>query len=164
MSDQDNYDQQPQPRYKRQLPASELDLNLMLTNTMWGNPELSDVIKSKLQKGVIVEDEDGNKFIKNEDLWGLMSFYSRDLRLANLSTITGELETVRYMLRLANDFLQSGFVEPFLICLSEVAGILETSQSKNGFLRKQHNTFTTEQHTQNQEPPKKSLWGTPKTE
>lgn len=161
MSDQD---EQPQARYRRPLPASELDLNLMLTNTLWGNPELSEVIKSKLQKGTIVEDEDGNKYIKNEDLWGLMSFYSRDLRLANLSTVTGELETVRYMLRLANDYLQSGFVEPFLICLSEVAGILETSQSKNGFLRKQHNTFTTEQKAQNLEPPKKSLWGTPKTE
>jgi hypothetical protein len=60
--------------------------------------------------------------------------------------------------------LHCGFVEPFLICLSEVAGILETSQSKGGFLRKQHNTFTTENKQQNLEPPKKSLWGTPKTE
>lgn len=158
-----DYDDQPR-QYKRPLPNSELDLNLMLTNTLWGNPEISDVIKQKLVRGTIVEDEQGNKYLQKEDLWALMGFYSRDLRLANLSVVTGELEQVRYMLRLANDFLQCGFVEPFLICLSEVAGIMETSQSKGGFLRKQHNTFTTEQKQQNLEPPKKSLWGTPKTE
>lgn len=160
MSDDDN----TQPRYRRPLPQSELDLNLMLTNTLWGNPELSNTIKEKLMRGNVVKDDEGNTFIEKQDLWGLMSFYSRDLRLANLSVFSGELEQVRYMLRLANDYLQCGFVEPFLICLSEVAGILETSQSKGGFLRRQHNTFTTEQRLQNQEPPKKDVWGRAKTE
>lgn len=148
------------PNYKRPLPTSELDLNLMLTNTMWGNPELSETIKQKLMRGKIIQSEDGNAYIEKQELWGLMAFYSRDLRLANLSTFNGEMETVRYHLDLANDFLQCDFVEPFLICLSRVAGILETSQSKGGFLRRQHNTFTTEQKQQNLEPPKKSLWGT----
>lgn len=158
MSDE-QYEQQPRV-YKRNLPQSELDLNFMLTNTLWGNPEISEVIKQKLVKGKIVYDQEGNAYMEKSDLWGLLGFYSRDLRLANLSEFTGELAQVRYMLRLANDFLQCGFVEPFLICLSEVAGILETSQSKNGFLRKQQNTFTTEQRQQMIEPPKKSLWGT----
>lgn len=160
MSEQDQYEQQPRPAYKRPLPQSELDLNLMLTNTLWGNPELSDTIKQQLNKGKIIKDNDGNVYVQKTDLWGLMSFYSRDLRLANLGEYNGELAQVRYMLRLANDFLQCGFVEPFLICLSEVAGILETSQSKGGFLRKQQNTFTTENRQQMIEPPKKSLWGT----
>lgn len=157
-------EQQPVRMYRRSLPQSELDLNLMLTNTLWGNPEVSDIIKQKLSKGRIVQDEQGNAYIEKSDLWGLLGFYSRDLRLANLSTINGELEQVRYMLRLANDFLQCNFVEPFLICLSDVAGIMETSQSKGGFLRKQQNTFTTEQKQQMLEPPKKSLWGTKQQE
>jgi hypothetical protein len=155
--------EQDNKQYRRPLPTSELDLNLMLTNTLWGNPELSETIKQKLNRAELVEDSEGNRFIRKEDLWGLMGFYSRDLRLANLSTINGELEKVRYMLRLANDFLYCNMVEPFLICLSEVAGILETSQSKGGFLRKRQNTFTTE-NLQQQEPPKKSLWGTQKKE
>lgn len=162
MNDQDentNY------RYRRPLPTSELDLNLMLTNTLWGNPEISEIIKQKLNKGRVIQDNEGNTYIDKADLWGLMGFYTRDLRLANLSAFNGELEYCKYHLNLANDFLQCDFVEPFLICLSRVATVLELSQSKGGFLRKRQNTFTTEQNISQGEPPKKSLWGTtPKVE
>ena len=161
MSEQE---QEPQRQYKRPLPQSELDLNLMLTNTMWGNPELSETIKQKLNKGRIIKDEQGNAYVDKQDLWGLLGFYSRDLRLANLSSFNGELEYCKYHLNLANDFLHCDFVEPFLICLSRVATVLELSQSKGGFLRRRQNTFTTEQMQQNLEPPKKNIWGIQKQE
>ena len=50
--------------------------------------------------------------------------------------------------------------EPFINCISTVAGVLETSQSKGGFLRRRQNTFTQE-HFQSEldGPKKKSLFG-----
>ena len=92
-------DENNSPRYRRPLPTIELDLNLMLTNTMWGNPEISEIIKSKLTKGRIITDNQGNSYIDKADLWGLMGFYTRDLRLANLSTFNGELEFCKYHLK-----------------------------------------------------------------
>jgi hypothetical protein len=50
-------------------------------------------------------------------------------------------------------------IEPFLICLSRVATLLEISQSKGGFLRKQMNTLRMENMQGEIEPPKKSLFG-----
>jgi len=60
---------------------------------------------------------------------------------------------------LASDFLLAGFQEPFMICISRVATVTELSQSKNGFLRKNNNTFRTEQMQGDLEPPKKDLFG-----
>ena len=162
-NDQNYQDNVNNNNYKRPLPTSELDLNLMLTNTVWGNPELSPALKSKLLKdGVVMEDEEGNKYISREDLWSTLGFYTRDLRLGNLSTWNNELQVCQYYLNLANDFLKEGFTEPFIICLSRVATILETSQSKGGFLRRRINTFTSESMSMPQEPKKRTLWGTSK--
>jgi hypothetical protein len=144
---------------KRTLPASELDLNLMLTDTMWGNPSISPIIKDKLNKQYIVEDSNGVKYVSKEDMWGLLGFYTRDLRLGNLSNFGGEMHYCEYHLDLANDLLKEGFTEPFLIVLSRVATKLELSQSKGGFLRRRNSSFTTENVNQNIEPAKRTIMG-----
>lgn len=148
-----------QAQSKRTLPTSDLDLNLMLTDTMWGNPNISPVIKDKLNKQYVVTDGNGKTFVSKEDLWGLLGFYTRDLRLGNLSSFGGEIGFCEYHLDLANDFLKEGFVEPFLICLSRVATKLELSQSKGGFLRRRNSSFTTENIQGNMEPPKRNIMG-----
>lgn len=156
----------------RQLPTSELDLNLMLTDSVWGKPEVSKELKKRLEKHILNRDEKGKIiYIKDKDgneipvgttssLWGWLGFFTRDMRLGNLSTtFSNELDVCRYMINLANDFLTVDMIEPFLISISRSANILETSQSKGGFLRKMMNTLIQKQLKQELEPPKKGMFG-----
>jgi len=166
-----NEEQQQQNKNpRRTLPQSELDYNLMVTDSLWGNPMISEELKEKLRtyfvkkddKGEPITDTKGNLIATTETLWGLLGYYTRDMRLANLSFWNGEMEYTRYYLDLAGDFLQAGMIEPFLISLSRVATVLELSQSKNGFLRRRMHTLTTESMSGELEPPKKGLFGTTK--
>jgi len=157
---------------QRSLPTSELDLNLMLTNSVWGRPEVSKELKERLMKdcvardgaGNILKDENGDIALSKGSLWGLLGFYTRDMRLANLSVWDGELKTCRYMIDLANDYLSTDMIEPFMISLSRAVSIMETSQSKSGFLRRQMNTLTQKNINQSMEPPKKGFFGGSKKE
>lgn len=144
---------------QRTLPTSDLDMQMMMTNAVWGRPEVSEELKSVLEKSFSSSDEHGNVVVTKRSLWGLLGFYTRDLRLANLAEWNGELKRCRYMLDLANDYLVLGYYEPFILALSRAVNVLETSQSKNGFLRKQMNTFTQQSTSQNLDPPKKSFFG-----
>lgn len=160
---------------KRTIPRNELEYNLILTDTLWGSAQISEELKDKLKKeygyydykrddkGNLIKDKEGKPiqilYVKEEALWGLLGFYTRDLRLGNLSVWTGELATCTYYLNLANDFLHSKMPEPFLICLSRVATILELSQSKGGFFRRRSNTLTQEHFNAELEPKKNSLFG-----
>jgi len=146
---------------KRVQPQSELDFHLMTTDSVWGKSGVSQDLIEKLNKYFYVKDkESGEQKISKESLWGLLGFYTRDMRLANLSLWNGEVQYCQYYLDLANDFLQAEMIEPFLITLSRVATMLELSQSKGGFLRKQMNTLRTEAFHGDLEPPKKKLFGT----
>ena len=152
----------------RSVPQNELDLNLMTTDSVWGKTEVPKELRARLNKLYVAigKDEEGNETQKvtTESLWGLLGFYTRDMRLANLSTFNGEIEYCQYFTDLAGDFLQTNLVEPFIICLQRVATILELSQSKGGFLRRKMNTFTQENIKKgyDDEPPKKSLFGAKK--
>jgi len=155
---------------RRVLPQSDLDFSLMTTDSVWGKAEVPPELRTKLGRyfmsknkdGTQLKDDEGNPVATFESLWGLLGFYTRDVRLANLSSWNGEVEYCQYFLDLAGDFLQEDQIEPFLICLKRVATILELSQSKGGFLRRRMNTFTQESNTFEKEPPKKSLFGTGK--
>lgn len=152
---------------QRSLPTNELDLNLMLTNSVWGRPEVSNDLKKRLMKfhvnrsdeGAVIFDAKGEPVVDMTNLWGLLGFYTRDMRLANLTEWNYELQTCRYMIDLANDYLSSEMIEPFIIALSRAVNIMETSQSKGGFLRKQMNTLTQKNISQNLEAPKKGFFG-----
>jgi hypothetical protein len=132
----------------------------MLTDTVW--KDLSPALKERLTKHFIVTNADGSHSVTKEDMSSLLGFYTRDLRLGNLSKMGNEVDFCDYMLNLANDFLKEGFIDPFLICLSRVASRLELSQSRGGFLRKRHGTFSTETVTDTREPAKRTLMGTKK--
>jgi len=157
---------QPQQK-KRNVPMSDLDFYLMTTDSVWGkdSAEISDDLRGKLSKfysqvdkdGKPLTDEEGKFKVSKEGLWGLLGFYTRDMRLAYLNQL--ELIYCQYYLDLANDFLQADITKPFLICLSRVATVLELSQSKNGFLRRRMHTFTTEAYNETVEPQKKNLFG-----
>lgn len=146
---------------KRILPYSNLDLAMLTTDSVWGKSEVNIDLREKLSKYFVKVDENGKQIITQESLWGLLGFYTRDMRLANLTANAwnNELEYVEYHLNLANDLLQEGYIESFLVALSRVATKLELSQSKGGFLRRNINTFRQESSHQELEPPKKKLFG-----
>jgi hypothetical protein len=143
----------------RSLPTNDLDLNLMLTNSVWGSTEVNQDLKDKLNKSSTETDKNGKVIVTKSSLWGLLGFFTRDMRLGNLSDFNNELIVCRYHIDLANDLLSVDMNEPFLISLSRSANILETSQSKGGFLRRIMNTLRHENVNENREPPKKGFFG-----
>jgi len=142
----------------RFVPSSDLDLNLMLTDSLWGRDEVKEM-KEKLQKY-----SDDSDVVLKSSLWGMLSFLTRDLRLGNLSVWDGELQFCRYHLLLAGDLLDANMIEPFVICILRSASTLETSQSKGGFLRRNMNTLRQEHVSEQREPPKKGFFGGKKTD
>lgn len=140
----------------RVLPRSEADYNLILTDTLWGGNYIHPALKDRLSKDYATLNKNGELIVKKENLWGILNFYTRDIRLANLDP--AETKYVRYYLDLANDYLVNNFVECFVICISRAANVLETSQSKKGFLRKRQNTLTTESYGDT-EARKKTMFG-----
>jgi len=122
---------------KRFYPQSDIDLQLLLTDSLWGSGELVNLdLVLRKYKAKVVEAEGKKKIVltEQENLWKLLEFFTRDLRLGNLDK--HELFLVRYDLELATDLLSLGCYRSFITCLSRVAGVLETSQSKGGFLRR----------------------------
>lgn len=157
----------PQGEYKRTMPQSELDFHLMTTNAVWGEPQVNVDLQERLRKVFLKRDEKGKplydkdgKLIGNTtSLWGMLGFYTRDMRLANLALWNGEVQYVQYFLDLANDLLQADMLDAFIIALSRSATLLEISQSKGGFLRRQMNTITQQHLSGEMEAPKKKLFG-----
>lgn len=158
-TDPKNQIKQTQQSQRRILPQSELDLALMTTDSVWGKTEVPQELRDKLNVALRARYEDGQEKDIIQSLWGLLGFYTRDMRLANLSPVYGEVKYCQDFLDLAGDFLQENMIRPFIICLSRVATLLELSQSKGGFLRRKMHTFTHEQIAGELEPPKKNLFG-----
>lgn len=142
---------------KRLLPRSDLDFNLMMTDTLWSS--LSPELKTELTEKYQGQDDAGQQITWEEHYTTVLGIFTRDLRLANLSTWDGELVVVRYHLDLATDLIQTKMRPAAAAAIARVAGILETSQSKGGFLRRRQNTFTQEHFQSELEPKKKSLFG-----
>lgn len=153
----DDLSQQLSNQHKRVVPKTELDLQLMFTEPVYGKNEIAPALRSLLNKYYADTNKKGEPIITSKSLWDLLGYFTRDMRLGNLSFM--EIKYCQYFLDLAGDFLQAELVQPFTICLSRVATVLELSQSRNGFLRRRINTFTQEGINQNIEPPKKSLFG-----
>lgn len=136
----------------RVIPTNDLDLQLQVTNPQWGSgSDIAPELKIKLSQIEYELDENGKikEGALEEKLWGLLSFYTRDIRLGNLSSMDGELKYTRYYLDLAGDCLREGYINTFMTALSRAITILETSQSKGGFLRKLFSTII--QHKTNEE-------------
>ena len=139
-------------------PKDVLDFNLMVIDSVWGKDSISLDLQEKLKNvKATYKDESGQLWVDKESLWGLLGFYTRDMRLSNLDT--AQFKYTVYYTDLAGDMLKENFINSFLICLSRVATILELSQSRGGFLRNRQNTLTQEwiQRGGGLEPPKKNI-------
>lgn len=137
---------------KRIVPTNALDWQAMTTDTMWGAPSISQQIRYKV-------DERASLTGEGQDAWELLSFYTRDFRLANLSQVAGEVDFCQHYIDLSGDLLREGMSESFATALARAATRLELSQSKGGFLRRRQNTITSENITGEMEKKKKLLFG-----
>lgn len=178
MSDNDDhYTPKTDPdKERRRTPYSELDLQYMVTEPAWGREATKELnshvsrIKGQafylcdsckqpysqyLKKCSICGSEDIKLMVDEEKLWGLLSYYTRDLRLGNLQN--KEQTYCLYWLSVAGDCLREGYPKSFLSSLSRVIDILELSQSRQGFYRKRMGTVTSEQFRSELEPKKKNL-------
>lgn len=138
---------------QRNVPATNLDLQMLTTEPGWQN--LNPDLQAKLIK--IIEETAEQTII--DKLHGILAVYTKDIRLGNLSTASGEYEFVAYYLELAVDLLDSGFSEPCILALNKALSHLELSSSKSGFLRKNFNTYREEKLSNQIDPPKKSPLG-----
>ena len=153
--------------FSRIKPQSDLDFNLMITETLWGSnlvsPDLQEALTKHYQmldaEGKPIYNKQGEPVVTEKAAWGLLSFYTRDIRLSNLSYQTGEIQYCQHYLDLAGDMLKEKMIVPFLICLSRAATILELAQSKGGFLRRNMNTLRMESSEEQLDPKKKSMFG-----
>lgn len=144
----------------RGTPVSELDYHYRTTDPNWGKSDVPVELKEKLMYLVKKMDKKGQERYEEEGLWGLLGYYTRDMRLANLSQWNNEFEYCQYYIDLAGDCLRENYIESFITALSRAVTVLELSQSKGGFFRKQANTFRSEQSNETIEPKKSPLsWG-----
>lgn len=181
-------------RENKPVLRTELDLQLLTTNSVWGrkevNPELYDKLRKQKARLIQRVDENDNPLFypkvnkkgepvlnsagepepdlsrpvlefsdRSESLWAELGFFTRDLRLSNLSSINGELTYVTYYLDLASKLGAVDMSEAQIIALANVASVTEPAQSKNGFLRRRMNTLTQEHYTSEMEAEKKNLFG-----
>ena len=148
------------------VPESALDYNLRMVESDWGKDEsISPELIKKLtkikgfyidQNGKPILNGEGEYATIKEKLWATLGFYTKDMRLSNLDT--AQFRYCVHYTDLAADCLRVDMIEPFLVCLSRTATVLELSQSRGGFLRNRQNTLTTEQRLSSLEPNKRSLF------
>ena len=134
-------DEEEQDIPRRFVPQNELEFNLLTTDPEWGRQANTDDFKQIMGK-----------------LHSVLKMYTRDQRLANLDRYE-DLPRVRTFNRLAGDLIFSEMLVSASVAIHNSANILETSQSKSGFLRRRMGTFTQEQFRTELEPKKKSIFG-----
>jgi len=138
------------------VPENNIELSMAYTNSMWGDDqEINQAFRDKLTKKTEYIDKDTGILVKKveEKLWEQLQFFTRDLRLGNLTST--EIVFCTHYLDLAADFLKEGYIDAFTVALCRVARTTELSQSRGGFLRKRLNTFTRE-NKDSFDSPKKS--------
>lgn len=130
------------------LPYNDLHFSYLTTEPAWGKESTKDLYEAlELEVRGIKFDSDGTAIvseIQKKNLWGMLSYFTRDLRLGNLSYATGEMQYCRFWIELAGDALRYGFIKSFVAAMAKAITTVELSQSKGGFFRKRANTITKE--------------------
>jgi len=159
--------------FRRIMPKSDLDLQMMLTEPQWGKVEAIKGAEERLQRYTKRKYLKGETLIVNgemyqfdqdtvhnstESIWAtLNAIFVRDLRLGKLDR--GEIANVRHYLDIAHDALQMQLPTACVTAMARVASLVEPSQSKSGWLRRLFNTLRQEKVETGFEPKKKSLLG-----
>lgn len=141
-------------KMQMQRPADALDLAYLEVEPAYGK-EATEGFNQRLQKlmgkaeplynkdGTPKLDQYGRQMyaVNTAYLWEELGYYTRDLRLGNLSEVSGDIEHCEHYLDLAGDLLNFGCPSAFTTAYRRVATKLEISQSKGGFYRKNKQTL-----------------------
>ena len=146
-------------------PYNDLQYQFLTTEPAWGKESTSDLYEAMEQELKSIKfDDEGNAILsesQKKNLWGMLSYFTRDLRLGNISYTTGEVQYCRFWVEFAGDCLRYGLIRSFVASMAKAITTLELSQSKGGFFRRRANTITREDF-QNTE--KKSLFSSRRKE
>lgn len=155
---------QPPPQYNYNydnrgvMPQNELQFNMLTTNSAWGEAEMNPEVQGAFTEYAAVQNKEGGVDLEvRKNLWNRFSIYTRDVRLGNLEG--EEYAEFQYLMDIAFNLLSKDLYNSASTALGFAATIIESSQSKKGFLRRRMNTLTSEHINRDLEPPKKKLFG-----
>jgi len=155
-------------------PSNQVDLQSLTTFPHISSEYMSDRIRNKFrefdyvrdEKGKVVKDANGELVVRLiRDWWANMEIFTQDFRLGNLNKDEGFY--VRHHIDLCSDILTvlpESFHKPALLLLERSICVVETSQSKNGFLRRMFNTFFQNSTSKDDSPAKRSFFSVGKKE
>ena len=152
-------------------PVNEIDLAFLTTDPAWGKNQVpqeylkelildKEVVLAQIDKNgeIQILTDENNKPVTASDIhksWSRLGYLIKDIRLGNVSRMSGDKYYIEYYLDLAGDLLEAGFPNSHITALQRSAVKLEVSQSIGGFLRKRQGTLTTENYTNELDPDKK---------
>lgn len=151
---------------KRITPQSDLDYNMLITNTTWDSNQLSSEIKEALRRYRPVFDENGKVKLDEEGrpvfaVWEgseKLRILTRDTRLSNLNgtdyAFCNWWDSFAGGVNILGDFPRST-----AYCLYQRDSRLNLAQSLKGWFRRIQATLFNENRNINEEPKKKSLFG-----
>jgi hypothetical protein len=144
--------------YSTPMPYDKLEFQAQLINPTYGIPsEYSQHAKDNMK----VPDENG----EIENLLANMNIiFKRDVRFGFLKRLHNEVNYVQEFIDFGSDLLSWKLKRSAATCITRAATVLEVSQSENGNLRKELNTFTKKSSTEIKEAKDNSLWGGSKDE
>lgn len=141
-------------------PANEIDLQVMTTEPLISSEFMPEGIKNKFRDLEVIN----NRLMITKDYWSTIDLFTRDNRLGNLDKL--ELYYFRYQMNLCSDILTTmpdEFKRSAFLILERAVCCVESSNSKNGFLRRLFNSLFQHQiQTIKDEQPKKTNffnWG-----
>jgi len=161
-----------------QRPADSLDLQYLEVEPAYGKEAtkgFSDRLQKISGKAIPLWNKDGTPQLDEIGrqkhavdiafLWDELGYYTRDIRLGNLSEVSGDIMYTEHYLDLAGDLLNFGCPMSFTTAYRRVATKLEISQSKGGFYRKNKQTILKKSTEVKESNQKNWLGGTkPETE
>jgi hypothetical protein len=136
----------------RSLPGNSVEFETLTTEPDWGKSEVAFDLLVRNKEGQIQRTAEGAPIL---DYWKTLSYFTRDLRLGNIVKSVHDPQFVWSYAELPAQImlLRGGRLKPWaLSTLATTVAMMETSQSLNGFFRKNARTFisdATSSHTEN---------------
>lgn len=145
-------------------PYDKLGYQFKVTEPSYGKEsEYSPEVMQKFNKkiGSMTKDEVDYDVVKNM-LLNLQAIFKRDLRLGNISRLSGDHTYCEARLNFAYKCLNHDCPQAALLVMEEAISKLEISQSINGFFRQNEKSFYKSEKKEIKDPADKTLFGATK--
>lgn len=127
-------------------PSNDVDLFIYTTDPAWCTEDINTDFEQVLrdENGKPVLDREGNPIVVFS-FWHSLRFIKRDLRLGNIDPRFDDIEWMENRIQLAQNLIMlrnGAFKHLAPMSIIPVIAIIELSQSRKGFLRKNFRTFS----------------------